>query len=88
MGDSGWSVVLTFYAFANPVIIAAGILVGLLARRWLHVLFVLILAPGAYWAVYVNFFQVNYFWDLAPALAVGGFIWSAALYGFRRSTLA
>jgi hypothetical protein len=85
MGDNAWLVMIALVGLVNPIVIAVGLGLGLVARQWWQVLFSLFAVPLAYLAYSEAFAVTDDYWPLLPLLAPSGLVWAAAAFGLRRA---
>lgn len=87
MGDSGWWLIIGLVTLVNPVVVVAGIASGLIVRRWWQVALGLVAAPAAYWLT-TTMSRTTDPVALLPFLALGGLVWSAAVFRLKRAAAA
>ncbi len=85
MGDAGWWLIIGLVALVDPVVVGVGVLTGLFARRWLHAILSVIVAPVGFWGFYSAFYRSDHFWPLFPSVAVAGLTWSGATFAVKRA---
>ena len=88
MGDAGWWPIIGFAALVDPVIVALGVLIGAIARRWAHVVLSGLLVPAGWWGFNWLLHRVDHFWSLLPLIAGAGMIWSGAAFSVKRALSA
>ncbi|HEU0135026.1 MAG TPA: hypothetical protein VFR28_09400 [Allosphingosinicella sp.] len=83
MGGFGLFIFLS--ALADPTIVLAAAGVGLLARRWWHLLPGGLAPPFAHWAFYSTFYGPPDVGPLLPFLLLAGAMWSSAIFAIKRA---
>jgi hypothetical protein len=77
----GFAPFIFLAAIGDPVLIGSGIGVGLVIRRWWHMIPGGLVPPAAYLLLYP---ASLHFTDSLPFLYVGGLIWTATAFAVKR----
>ena len=77
----GFGPFMMLAAIGTPTIVIPGIAVGLVARRWRHLIPGLAVPPAAYW----TFHPVDYFLETLPFVLLSGAIWVVASHAAKRA---